>query len=1295
MGKNIFQYFKKNKSLVKSKTNINLLSPKIFPKEEAKKQFKYYFEKLHRAIHSNDATNIAITGSYGSGKTTFIKNFQNVYDKKETGREYLNISLATFSEEDFKNKKNSESTLLDKKGDCDIETPQEKKSKPNTLDKKDDLDLPIESKIHQEKKHLERLIELSILQQILYHVEPSQIPNSNLKRIRSIKPVLLICYTISSILWLYATTILFKFNHISKINPNNFVLSQPFDWFLFVITLIFIAGLSYLIYRSIRLFNGTKISKLKFLESELELGRNVDKSILNEHLDEIIYFFQNTNYDVVVFEDIDRFENTEIFTKLREINLLLNKSKQINRILGKIVFIYAVRDDKFKNEERTKFFDYIIPIIPFISPNNASEQLSKLITDEGLTDIFTQSFIDDVVTFIDDIDMRLLINIFNEFLIYKSKLFAKDHNKRRNDNLLAIIIYKNLYPKDFARLPKRKGHLYKIISQKEIYIKKEIKKKEDLIKGLQKEYDDIIHENHEIIEELRAVYINMIHKKIPDAVKIIIDNVRYNFFDLLKDELFDQLRVQNIIEYEYYARFNQNFFQISSKKSLISFIEVEKAVNVKFNYDERVELLEKKTNWKTTEIKKRIEKLKNEILEIESWELSQIYQELSITPDTTEFDNSRLIRYLLLEGYINENYNHYISLFHAENLSDEDFDFEKRVKSGENSPFDYKLKRLDNLVKKLDEKFFDRPATLNYDLLNYLLENQPIVIVQEKTVRFFKQLSNEKKRTIDFIDGYISFEEKRKPDIYDANQQLVEENNIKIFINLLCQHWEGIWVFITKSTSFSDEKTKKYIKYIIQYAESKDLITINKESLLSSSIEALPDFLTLFNTKHFNKVKEYISSANIKFEALQLPNDETKHLFDFVYENNHYKINLNNISIILKAKYKGELTDTFYTNNLETILNAETTHLIEYIKSDINEYVKNAYLKTEKDCFEKEQILTEHLLNNASLSIDLKIQIINKTKTVFTSLNEVENFELKKKIIESNKLTPTWENIYSYLNDLEGEIYIDSTLVEFYNNEENSKILSEQALETKKESLETFYMSMRYAILKCEKLTIENYSNLLISNKRAYNELDFEHLSKEKIQLLLDRLKLNYTLENYRKLKNSFVNNEHITFLEKHQNTFIQKISLIDLDTEDYTLLLISKNFKASNKLQLIKNIPEDALSSSSELSKAVLELVLEHHYLELNFEAIQSIFSHTINTELKVKLLLLYKSQISKNNLLTLISLLSYSYKRITSKSQTTIPITETNTLFVQMLQEMNIVGKAPKNKQNENEFRLYMKQF
>ena len=59
--------------------------------------------------------------------------------------------------------------------------------------------------------------------------------------------------------------------------------------------------------------------------------------------------------------------DTEIFTKLRELNNLINGSKQINR---KVVFLYAIKDDMFQDKERTKFFDFIIPVIPVINSSN-------------------------------------------------------------------------------------------------------------------------------------------------------------------------------------------------------------------------------------------------------------------------------------------------------------------------------------------------------------------------------------------------------------------------------------------------------------------------------------------------------------------------------------------------------------------------------------------------------------------------------------------------------------------------------------------------------------------------------------------------------------------------------------------------------------------------------------------------------------------------------------------------------------------------------------------------------------
>lgn len=60
-------------------------------------------------------------------------------------------------------------------------------------------------------------------------------------------------------------------------------------------------------------------------EGEIEVIE--DNSIFNKHLDEILYFFQVTDYNVVIIEDLDRFGTPSIFLKLRELNQLINESK--------------------------------------------------------------------------------------------------------------------------------------------------------------------------------------------------------------------------------------------------------------------------------------------------------------------------------------------------------------------------------------------------------------------------------------------------------------------------------------------------------------------------------------------------------------------------------------------------------------------------------------------------------------------------------------------------------------------------------------------------------------------------------------------------------------------------------------------------------------------------------------------------------------------------------------------------------------------------------------------------------
>jgi len=109
-------------------------------------------------------------------------------------------------------------------------------------------------------------------------------------------------------------------------------------------------ALPLLVYFFQRLLNG--INKRKHDASAQ------DKSIFVQYNDEIINFFALTQYHVVIFDELDQFNNNELFSDLCDLNARLNTARAIGR---KITFIYAVNDASLVqalNNRDEKLFDY-------------------------------------------------------------------------------------------------------------------------------------------------------------------------------------------------------------------------------------------------------------------------------------------------------------------------------------------------------------------------------------------------------------------------------------------------------------------------------------------------------------------------------------------------------------------------------------------------------------------------------------------------------------------------------------------------------------------------------------------------------------------------------------------------------------------------------------------------------------------------------------------------------------------------------------------------------------------------
>src|SRR5690606_34757943 len=173
---------------------------------------KHYTNALNWALqtrHENDIRNIAITGPYGSGKSSVIKTFQNNYEGSDF--QFLNVSLATFKEDGQNEQKNAENITVN--SECAENKPVENGGNqiPQLSDK---------NKTHKKgtnSEELIRLVELSILQKIFYHADDQDIPESRFKKIKRVGKWTLRLRSLTSVLFIISLLFLWRDNLPSKI----------------------------------------------------------------------------------------------------------------------------------------------------------------------------------------------------------------------------------------------------------------------------------------------------------------------------------------------------------------------------------------------------------------------------------------------------------------------------------------------------------------------------------------------------------------------------------------------------------------------------------------------------------------------------------------------------------------------------------------------------------------------------------------------------------------------------------------------------------------------------------------------------------------------------------------------------------------------------------------------------------------------------------------------------------------------------------------------------------------------
>lgn len=645
-------------SYIENKYNFEDLMPKIDSEKN-----KQYCESIDWGIRNKKIRNIALTGVYGAGKSTIL----NTYIKEHNEYNYLNISLSNFKELDGEDILSNESINIEK----------------------------------------------AILKQMFYKEKNTTIPYSRFRRITNINYISLIAYSILSLVVVVFIVLSIKPDLLEVVKSRIEFIKGYFNISSSMVTimlLIFISSFVTIINKMIIFIKKNirlkKVSaKSEIVSSELEIGEK-DESAFNKYVDEILYYFESTKYDIVVFEDLDRFNNIDIFTKLRELNSLINESKQINR---RIVFIYALKDDMFCNEKhlddktsyknRTKFFDFIIPVVQVANSSNACDILIKKFKDANQFEGLTEKFISEITILIND--MRVLNNIYNEFVIYKENLKDKESTAENNiykldyEKLLAIIVYKNVYPVDFAKLQDNEGMVYDVFSHKKNRaIEKRVLQINNKIQEIEKDIDIAKHECANNLRELRIIYLDEIISN-TNSKYIEINNTDYEIKKIIEDEsMFNMLiNKNNRIRYNGDGGWNS----ISFNKLHIQ--------NNGFTYEERekiIKLKEKNISVNIIEdLKNKLQKLNEEKEILKSLPFNELIKEYE---DDEFFDgniqNEDLLKFLIKRNYIDENYYEYISYFYEGTLTKQDKKFLINIIYEKDINYYYIIQKTEMLLEK-------------------------------------------------------------------------------------------------------------------------------------------------------------------------------------------------------------------------------------------------------------------------------------------------------------------------------------------------------------------------------------------------------------------------------------------------------------------------------------------------------------------------------------------------------------------------------------------------------------------
>ena len=1087
-----------------------------------------YITALRWAFENKKIRNIALTGPYGSGKSsiieTFLKEDEKIVQKqgrlkslisrnKAIRKSALKISMATFE-------------------------------KGNSISEDNDKLITVN----------EDEVEQGILKQLFYKVEPSKIPQSRYRKLHKIRNIPVFCNIAIGLALLSLLVAIFDAptfeKHMGAITdflPSRF--STPFfTWAMMALLLVVLSLVGSYLY--ITVISKFKVKQIKLpTDTTLQGDKETPDSVFNKNLDEIMYFFERTRYKTVFFEDLDRLTDPTIFVHLRELNNLLNNDDSIKN--KPIVFVYAVRDDIFSREDRTKFFDFIIPVIPVINSTNSGEILLQMLQEadkKGNMHDISEGFVLDVAPYISD--MRILQNIYNEFIIYKKTLRTSQDLDLSDEQMLAMMVFKNLYPGDFADIQDERGIIKKAFLNKQVFIAKEQQEIQKEIDAYTETITGAQQDAMKTVQELKyamvGVLIGTFH-----IVEGFSLNRGYSPSITTGTVMRDDFDMTELL------RTGCKYICVYTHNRGREWLDIDTVLLS--SYTDRWKRIKEVSGKGLQKLQENLQELRDKQHALSGMTFVQLLKEFPAEEVLSDdVRSNKLLVFLLRRGYIDEKYANYINYFKGTSITKDDMNFILSVKNQAPLPFDYKLAKTPMVTERLQLYEFEQKAICNFDLMEELLARSP----SEKLTAFLVQLSDESENSWKFIDEFI--DRTARPDL---------------FIELLADKWPGMWASVSANETLTYERQLRYLRTLLNVADAATIKIQNQDGCMARYFEKHEDILQQLVSCDTAKVITVISGLEVCFGALQIANVPNE-VLDCVFDDCRYVLSDSMIKTVVTYKNAGAL-ETLKEQPYTTIVTLEYEPLKQYIYESFETYVCNVVL-THVTLSDRAEDIVDMLIRLKNQQ-DLQLQLIQKENFHLDSIEACAGEWVKAEsdkwqpiwnaLLEKNVVSINWENVISYWKM-------------YKLNNELKEYIALHADELAKENIEVVSDNfIQDFILTDVEMTAKE--KLLPVLRMKNFDIPLSSIDESTLQVMIDCQYFAFTVAAYSNV-DSVSSDMSLLFILKNQDAYMSLHEDISM-TSDLLENLLDSSLQQEYKCQLFSTYAEEHMTKKIALQMHTL----------------------------------------------------------------------------------------------------------